>query len=349
MKRISTFDVAPTNNADEFEDLCCDLWAAEWDAPMTKKHGRKGQAQLGVDVYGIPCGRQRYYGVQSKCRSFSLGSRLTEKDIINEVAEARKFRPALEHLIIATTSPSDAKLEALARQITEEHSATGLFGVSVYGWGDILRLMDNHERLARKYFPNQFGEDSLKKKQEALLVAQNPTTLEAKDLRKMSFLGDSEPYLTLDVQNTSDLAANNVRLSVLLPVKPGKKQSEVAEFTPSKCVNINAIPNYSIPKKTKQSIPFAPESEAQAKLSGDYSSYRLVGVGLHPNIPNELCNEIRDLYPSIHLPVINLQAQGFGILLEWKSIFEESKSMCFGAFLYLWDEENDMLQAQELS
>lgn len=345
--KISSYDVMPINDADKFEDLCCDLWRAIWRSPTTQKHGRKGQAQLGVDVYGIPSGGRSYQGVQCKCRSNALGSKLTEKDVIDEVKEARKFEPKLEHLIIATTSFSDIGLQALARKITIENTSAGLFSVSVHGWKEILLMLDEHDAIAKKYFPNMFNSDSFSKKQEALLLEENPTRISMKDLRLMSFLGDSESYLTLEVENIGKLTAKSVKLSVLLPVRDGESQSEIAEFTPSKCININAIPNYSIPGGVSQLIPFAPESEAHEKLSREFKSYRLVGAGLSPNLPHELMQQIREQNPSIHFPRLSMQAIGFGVLLKWSSIFEQDMSTAQGAFLYLWNEAEDKLYAEK--
>ena len=44
----------PPANWNDFEDLCHKLWRSIWGDPNTQKHGRKGQAQHGVDIYGKP-------------------------------------------------------------------------------------------------------------------------------------------------------------------------------------------------------------------------------------------------------------------------------------------------------
>ena len=344
--KISSYDVLPFSDPDKFEDFCCDLWRATWQSPTTQKHGRKGQAQLGVDIYGVPSGGNRYQGVQCKLRSSALGSRITEREIREEIKEAEKFTPPLEHLAIATTSPNDVNLQALAREITLENSAQGLFSVSVIGWGELLLMLDDHDSVARKYFPNMFNSDTLSKKKEALLVEENPTRLEMKELKVMPFLGDSEPYLTLEVANVSKLTAKDLKLSVLLPIRVGQSQSEVAEFTPSRCIDINSIPNYSISGNTTQLIPFASESEAHEKLSGEFISYRLVGVGLSPNIPAELTQQIREKNPSMNFTRISVQVKGFGILLTWSSIFGQEMRLAQGGFLYLWDEADDIRYAE---
>ncbi|WP_426221111.1 hypothetical protein [Pseudomonas sp. DWRC2-2] len=345
--KISSYDIMPINDADTFEDFCCDLWKATWQSPTTQKHGRKGQAQLGVDVFGIPSGSQNYQGVQCKCRSNFLGSRLTEEDIAHEINEAKKFKPQLEHLIIATTSHSDINLQAFARAATQKNIEQGLFSVTVLGWRELLLILDEHDAVAKKYFPNMFRTDSLSKMQEALLVEENPTRLEVKDLRLELFLGDTEPYLTLEVENTSKLTAKEIELSVLIPKKEGQTQSEIIKFTPSKCIDISSIPNYSISAGSTQLIPFAPESEAHKVLSRELNTYRLVGIGLSPNIPDGLTRQIRERDHSIFFPVLSVESIGFGISLTWSSVLEQKMKTTFGAFLYLWNEADDMRYAQD--
>jgi hypothetical protein len=337
----------PINDAETFEDFCCDLWKATWQSPTTQKHGRKGQAQLGVDVFGIPSGGQSYQGVQCKCRSNFLGSELTEDDITHEVNEAKKFKPQLEHLIIATTARSDINLQAFARALTQKNIEQGLFSVTVLGWRELLLMLDEHDAVAKKYFPNMFRTDSFSKMQEALLIEENPTHLEVKDLRLESFLGDTEPYFTLEVKNTSKLTATDIKLSVLMPKKEGQSQSEIIRFTPSQCIDISSIPNYSISPGSTQLIPFAPRSEAHKALSRELNTYRLVGIGLSPNIPEGLTGKIRERDHSIFFPVLSVESIGFGISLTWSSVLDQKMKTTLGAFLYLWNEADDLRYAQD--
>lgn len=57
--------------------------------------------------------------------------------------------------------------------------------------------------------------NSLQAKQEALLVAQNQTKLQVTNLRWTSWFGDSEPFLTFELSNTSNLPAGNIQISIL--------------------------------------------------------------------------------------------------------------------------------------
>ena len=54
----------PPNEPAAFESLCLDLWREIWNDPGAQKNGRSGQAQAGVDVFGVHSGRQM--GVQCK-------------------------------------------------------------------------------------------------------------------------------------------------------------------------------------------------------------------------------------------------------------------------------------------
>lgn len=340
--KISSYDIMPFNDADTFEDFCCDLWKAVWQYPGTQKHGRKGQTQSGVDVYGIPEGKTKFQGIQCKCRSNFLDSKLTEKEITHEINEAKKFTPKLEHLIIATTAPSDVNLQAFVRLATQNNKSQGLFSVTVLGWREILLILDEHVSVAKKYFPNMYLTDSLSKKQEALLVEQNPTLLEITNIRSQHFLGDAEPYLTLEIKNTSKLVAREIGISIIAAKQNGQAQSEEIKFTPSKCLDIKSIPGYAIASGTTQLIPFAPESEAYKLVGGDCTTHRLIGVGFSANVPDELIQKIREYDQSLSLRMISIKTIAFCISLKWSSILEQKMNTTFAAFLYLLDEHEDI-------
>ena len=94
---------APPKSWEEFEDLCADLYALIWNDKGTQKHGRQGQPQGGVDVYGRPDGKN-YTGVQCKKKSIWPPTDLTTDEIDEEVEKAKTWKPGLKHLIIATTA-----------------------------------------------------------------------------------------------------------------------------------------------------------------------------------------------------------------------------------------------------
>jgi len=143
----------PPENWQDFESLCCDLWRRIWDDPDTLKHGREGQSQRGVDVFGRPGRGSEWAGVQCKLKSELTGGRLTRAEIEKEVAKARDFNPRIASLTIATTAPRDAAVQEAARQITEALRKEGLFSVSVASWEDVRQRLAEYPDLLAKHYP----------------------------------------------------------------------------------------------------------------------------------------------------------------------------------------------------
>jgi len=74
---------------DEFEHIVCDLYSRTWNDPHAQRHGRTGQPQQGVDIYGQPSGLGgRYVGIQ--CKRYNDG-RLTRTKIEAEIAKAARW------------------------------------------------------------------------------------------------------------------------------------------------------------------------------------------------------------------------------------------------------------------
>jgi hypothetical protein len=95
----------PPNDPTAFESLCLDLWRDIWQ-DHAQKNGRRGQPQAGVDVFGRCQGM--WIGVQCKQKDgLRPRSRVTIKELDEEAAAARQFRPPLSTFILATTGPRD--------------------------------------------------------------------------------------------------------------------------------------------------------------------------------------------------------------------------------------------------
>jgi hypothetical protein len=62
------------------------------------------------------------------------------------------FTPALSHYYLVTSGVADVKVQEEARRITEAHKAAGLFGVDVYSWEQLLALLQDHRKVARKHY-----------------------------------------------------------------------------------------------------------------------------------------------------------------------------------------------------
>ena len=132
-------------------------FAAEWQDFHTQRHGRSGQPQQGVDVFGRPASVLGWAGIQCKNKDLRILSQLTVKELRREVKKAKAFQPPLTQFVIATTAPRDGRLQQEARKITDRHRRRGSFSVHVYAWDDIVELLAKHERVAMQYYGNVAG------------------------------------------------------------------------------------------------------------------------------------------------------------------------------------------------
>src|SRR5688572_5965567 len=85
----------------DFERKCRVLFACILGDPQTQTHGRGGQAQNGVDIYGRrDLGKGQLVGIQCKGKDGRFGAEVTEKELRDEVEKTKKFVPALDEFIL---------------------------------------------------------------------------------------------------------------------------------------------------------------------------------------------------------------------------------------------------------
>lgn len=143
------------SNWQDFETLCKKLWGEIWNCPEIKKNGRAGQAQHGVDVYGIPFGEDKYYGIQCKGKDEYTTKQFSEDEITSEIEKAKKFQPSLKKLYFATTAIKDARIEEFVRKQNIDNISKGFFEVHIFSWEDIVELIDENKRTHDFYVKNQ--------------------------------------------------------------------------------------------------------------------------------------------------------------------------------------------------
>jgi hypothetical protein len=130
----------------DFEELCQVLWGEIWSCSETKRNGRNGNAQYGVDVYGVPKGEKQYFGIQCKGKDDYTHAQLTEKEIEKEIEKAKTFKPALKKFYFATTANKDASIEEYVRIKDLESRDADLFEIHLFSWEDIVFLVDQNRR-----------------------------------------------------------------------------------------------------------------------------------------------------------------------------------------------------------
>lgn len=142
-------------NWQDFERLCKVLWGEIWECPDTiKRNGRQGQAQKGVDVYGIKKGECVYRGIQCKGKDDYTNSQLTESEIDNEIAKALLFTPKLKSFYFATTANKDAHIEEYIRNKNLESISNGGFKIDIFAWEDIVDLIEAHRNTYNWFLNN---------------------------------------------------------------------------------------------------------------------------------------------------------------------------------------------------
>ncbi|MFH1883151.1 MAG: hypothetical protein ABIL62_10620, partial [Planctomycetota bacterium] len=152
MTRLSSLQVPPPANWQDFESLCCDLWRAIWNDPNTQKNGRQGQPQHGVDLFGMPDQGILWAGVQCKGKDNYDDKSLAEVEVEAEVEKAKSFNPPLVSFTVATSGKRDVKIQELARRITQKNLAAALFSVHIWSWEDILSKLEEYPDVVEKYY-----------------------------------------------------------------------------------------------------------------------------------------------------------------------------------------------------
>ena len=138
----------PPDTPEEFESLCLDLWKELCNDPGAQKNGRRGQNQDGVDVFAQHEGK--WIGIQCKRKDGLLRTKVSSRELAQEVNAACRFMPKLSLFILATTGPRDASVQKRARELSEEHKRQGLFTVEVWSWEDIREEFTAHRELRRR-------------------------------------------------------------------------------------------------------------------------------------------------------------------------------------------------------
>jgi tetratricopeptide (TPR) repeat protein len=157
MPDFSSISIPPPKDWQAFERSCCVLFECILGDPNTQLHGRTGQSQNGVDIYGRRGGEGGpWVGVQCKGKEAStFNKKVTERELRSEVKKAFNFQPKLQEFILATTAPNDVVIQRVARAITDENIiANNPMTVEVWGWDELEKRIAEHPRALKAFHPD---------------------------------------------------------------------------------------------------------------------------------------------------------------------------------------------------
>lgn len=151
MVTIASSRLPPPRSWSVFEDICRDSFGERWSNPNLSKHGRQGQPQQGVDIYGHDHAGN-LVGIQCKNTNNPISSVM----VAAEVASAETFCPSIATFYIASTCDTDATLQEYVRTLSQTRMSQGKFGVEIVFWPDIVQDLARNPALAAKHYPQHF-------------------------------------------------------------------------------------------------------------------------------------------------------------------------------------------------
>lgn len=148
MPTIASSNIPPPKSWEEFEDITLAAAKLRWRSDNFFRHGRQGQKQDGVDIWGHD-DDDRHIGVQ--CKN-SIGG-ITPAVVDAEIKNAEGFKPTLNRLCIATTAQRDAPLQKSVREISQKRGTAGKFKVDILFWDDICQDLAKDEDVFFAHYP----------------------------------------------------------------------------------------------------------------------------------------------------------------------------------------------------
>ena len=148
MPTMSSMHLPKPKSWDEFEEIVCDAVKVRWNNPDITRHGRQGQSQQGVDIYGNN-DLGLWSGVQ--CKNTLKG--INESLIKNEIESAESFEPKIKVLYIATTADSDSKIQKYVRILSQKRSNLGKFAIALIFWNDVQQDIVKDKSVFEKHYP----------------------------------------------------------------------------------------------------------------------------------------------------------------------------------------------------
>ncbi len=142
----------------DFEILTCELCKILWKNTNAQRHGRSGQAQGGIDVYGVDNTQNKEkVAVQCKKRQWKMSpskeapdNTLTKQEIDHEISELVASTKKIDRYIIAITGPRDVELQNYVAAINNSNKHD--FEVYIWFWDDYCEWLSRFPDLDAIYY-----------------------------------------------------------------------------------------------------------------------------------------------------------------------------------------------------
>lgn len=145
--------IAP-DNAQDFENLCSDIYSEIFNCNTPNMYGRKGQKQYGLDIliYENNLNNEsNRIGIQCKHVNKLTFDGRSGDSVMKEVRKAEKGKQKISRLIIATSLPSDTKLIDQVNAESENREKVGKFSISIEFIQDIENHINSEPTLIERY------------------------------------------------------------------------------------------------------------------------------------------------------------------------------------------------------
>jgi hypothetical protein len=149
MPTLSSMKIPPPKSWEEFEEITLDSCKIRWENPDLQMHGRQGQAQNGVDIFGA---NHIFQNVGIQCKNYD--TQLTLSLVKKEVEKAKSFKPTIEMFYLAATNNTDANLQTEVRLLSQRRTSNGEFPVMILFWNDIIQELVKKKETFSKHYPD---------------------------------------------------------------------------------------------------------------------------------------------------------------------------------------------------
>ncbi|WP_348815493.1 hypothetical protein NFG57_04620 [Halomonas sp. H10-59] len=204
MPTLESMNFPEPSGWEEFESIVKSSLELRWRTSDLTMHGRQGQKQDGIDIYGTD-DLARLVGIQCKLTTNSIN----ESIINEEIHKAEGFQPTIFALYIATTSPTDVKLQQYVRMLSVTRAQEGKFSVGILFWMDIIKDLKRDVNTLKYYYPQFFPETEQTQPVSLDLRARDIETLkgllEYIDVERINYAIEMAPkYVDADFLCESD-------------------------------------------------------------------------------------------------------------------------------------------------